>query len=284
MNLPVVGSGSRASASPRSPVCCRRWCSLPQRMRTRIRSSPIRAAACPTAVGNTVTLAPGSYTADSGGTGFNEDSWYDCDLAPPRPAADTGRTQCPRWLHSRSPPRPPTHTVVTAADEGFDITVLRNDPDPLAARSTSASNPIDRPGTPSAPAGGSDRTRRLRRSPATVRATGSTLHGAHWPLDRGQQLLVQWFRCQSDGSSSCAPVSTSGTYLLTDADVGGILLLTDDATNTAAGFSAATSRSVRADHPARRNAPPPTRQTPARPSRPSPGTPQIGATIDRDAQ
>ncbi|HEX5194039.1 MAG TPA: Ig-like domain repeat protein [Solirubrobacteraceae bacterium] len=160
----------------------------------------------PALVGDTITLTPGTYTADPTGSAV-VDTWYDCDAAAPTtPAGCT-------YLQGSG-----TTYQVASADQGRYIVVFETDT-PLTAGTQSAAIPVQLPPVgPSPPSAVTD--------PAIL---GTPISGTTLTADNGTWLGAtsfsdSWSRCQSNGSG-CQQVATGPTYSLTSSDVGAQILL-----------------------------------------------------------
>jgi Bacterial Ig-like domain (group 3) len=183
----------------------------------------------PAAVNDTIALQQGIYAADPTDAS-TVDTWYDCNAsAPSTPLDDCVVIQAGGLSYQ-----------VTGADQSIFannfIVVFESDalqsPVPTPSNSIQVQPP---PTGPSPPVN--------QYAPAAAGATtvGSTLTAVSGGWTGYQSLSYSWSRCESDGSN-CAPVPssdpTNDTYPLTDADLGGMMLLTQTATGAGGTQSA----------------------------------------------
>lgn len=185
------------------------------------------------AVGDNVTLQPGSYDLDPGGTGFLE-SWYDCpSLTPPATLVGALPAGC-----TAITPAPSSPYKVTPSDQGSFITVYETDPNLLAQVSQTPSNTLAVPAAPPPPPPPPPAPmNKAAPSIAGTPTTGSTLTAVSglW-TGTGNTYSYRWSRCNKD-HTVCNPRSAAATYQLTSDDVGGYLFLTQIATATHGGVS-----------------------------------------------
>ena len=182
-------------------------------------------------MGDIVTLEPGSYESDPGGTGFLE-NWYDCTSQTPT-AALVGVTPLGCTAITPAPSGPYT---VTSSDQGFYITVYETDPNPGALQiDQNASNTLAVPAAPPPP------TNKVPPSIAGATTSGSTLSAVPglW-TGSGSNYSYSWERCDND-FSICTGQSTAATYQLTSDDVNSYILLRQTASNPGGSLTIASS-------------------------------------------
>jgi Bacterial Ig-like domain (group 3) len=186
------------------------------------------------AVGDSITLAPGSYDLDPGGTGLQE-RWYDCTSPEPTPTLiGAAPANCTAITPAASSP----YTVATS-DQGSYITVYETDPNPVAAEIyQNASNTLAVPAAPPPPPAP---TNIVPPSIAGAATSGSTLSAVPglW-TGSGNNYSYSWERCDVD-FSICTEQGTAATYQLTSADVNDDILLRQTATNPGGSVTTASS-------------------------------------------
>jgi hypothetical protein len=224
------------------------------------------------AVGDTVTLTPGTYTLDPKGIGFQE-HWYDCSSAVP---VVTLVGAAPTGCVAINPASASPYTV-TSADQGAYITVYETDPTPSAPQvDQNASNTLAVPGPPPPP-------KNITRPSITGSATsGSTLspNPGTW-TGTGNTYAYGWFACEQGENNQltgCALQGTGPSFQLSSSDVGLYIELTVTASND--GKNATATSSPFGPITAGSGTVPPSNPPPTGTGVPTvSGTPQVGGTL-----